>query len=192
MEDTNIEDVDSINNDTDQADNLEDAELEETDDVETLKQQKADLQKKQQSTYEQLKKAKGFERGEDGKWVKKTKPSTEKPDSVLVDEKKIYEVLEKRDLESLDLSDELKKEVSAYAKLKGVSVKVALNSEYIQFLKEKDDKKERIESASTGGSRTAPVKKNIGDIKLEEVDMRTPEGSKTFQEWEEHTKKELG
>lgn len=42
--------------------------------VETLKQ-------KNQSLYEQLKKAKGFERGEDGKWIKKQEPTvvTEKP-----------------------------------------------------------------------------------------------------------------
>ena len=61
---------------------------------------------------------------------------------------------EERDLESLELSDEIKSETKAYAKAKGISVREASKSEYIKFLSEKeaDKVRETEASASTKGT----------------------------------------
>ncbi len=100
--------------------------------------------------------------------------------------------LEKRDLDALDLSDELKKEVSTFAKVQGVSVKQALKSDYISYLKDKEDKKERINNASLGANRRGNVKKDYSEMTASDFDLRTPEGKAEFAKYEEHLKKELG
>lgn len=99
---------------------------------------------------------------------------------------------EKRELESIDLSDELKKEIQTYAKVQGVSVKKALNSEYISFLKEKEEKKEKIDNASLGSKRRASSKKDYSEMTASDFDLKTPEGKADFAKYEEHLKAELG
>ena len=61
--------------------------------------------------------------------------------------KAVDAVLEKRELEDLELGDELKREVQNYAKLNGVSIKKALSSDYISFLKEKEEKISKVNFA---------------------------------------------
>lgn len=100
--------------------------------------------------------------------------------------------LEKRDLDASDLSDELKKEVSTFAKVQGVSVKQALKSDYISYLQEKEEKKERTNNASLGGNRRANTKKDYSEMTASDFDLRTPEGKAEFAKYEEHLKKELG
>jgi hypothetical protein len=158
------------------------------DDLETLKERNKRL-------FERAKKAEGFERGEDGKWVKKPKPITEiKPkviEKVVTDESVINKVLDKRELESLDMSDTLKKEIETYANLKGISVKKALKSDYISFLVEKEEKDKKIDNASLGSGRRG-VKKDYENMKSTDFDMRTPEGKAEFAKWEDYTRKKLG
>jgi len=99
--------------------------------------------------------------------------------------------LEKRDLDALDLSDELKKEVSTYAKIQGVSVKKALSSDYISFLKDKEEKNQRIDDASLGSKRK-PTKKDYSDMKPSDFNLGTPEGKADFAKYEEHLRQQLG
>ena len=99
--------------------------------------------------------------------------------------------LEKRDLEATDLSDKLKKEVSTYAKVQGISIKKALNSDYISFLKEKEDKKEKIDNASLGSKRKA-TKKDYSEMTASNFDLKTPEGKAEFAKYEQHLREELG
>lgn len=191
-----FENIDSTNDETDQEDNLETTEeetsTEESDDVEALKEQNRKL-------FARAKKAEGFILKE-GKWTKKEekkKEEIQKPEPAIpADEEKIAKIisqtLEKRDLDSLELSDELKKEVHAYAKVKGISVVKALNSEYISFLKDKAEKKEKNEDASLGGNRKGTTKKNYKEMKSGDFDMSTPEGLAEFKKWEEYIKQELG
>jgi hypothetical protein len=146
--------------------------------------------------YARAKKAEGFIL-EDGKWIKKPKPAIEikkpeekKPETTDID-KLLDEKLEKRDLESLDLSDELKKEVQTYAKVQGISIKKALTSEYISFLKEKDEKKQKINNASISSSRKGFTKKDYSGAKAEDFDMRTPEGRAEFEKYKAYLKENL-
>ena len=154
------------------------------------------LKEANRQLFERAKKGEGFIKQEDGSWVKKPKPepkiepkqSAQAPDiDKLLDEK-----LEKRELESLDISDELKKEVQSYAKLNKVSIKKALDSDYIQFKKEKDDKKLKAEDASLGGNRKGTAKKDYANMTASDFDMKTEEGKVDFKKWEDFMRKTLG
>jgi hypothetical protein len=107
-------------------------------------------------------------------------------------EDKINEVLEKRELESLEVSDEMKKEIQDYAKLKNLSVKKAQTSEYILFRMEQEEKKEKIDNASIGGGRKPTTKKDYSEMKATDFDMRTPEGKADFAKYREEMRKKLG
>lgn len=100
--------------------------------------------------------------------------------------------LDKRDLDALDLSDELKKEVSTFAKVQGVSIKTALKSDYISFLSDKEAKKEKINNASLGANRRSNTKKDYSEMTASDFDLKTPEGKAEFAKYEEHIRKELG
>jgi len=188
--DNEIENIDSPNDEEVDIKGNEGDEPEETEDVDSLKKQN-------QSLYEQLKKAKGYERNDEGQWVKKTqpveiKPKVNNPNPKESDIDKLLDAkLEKRELDNLDLSDELKKEVSTYAKVQGISVKKALNSDYISFLKDKENKKELIENASLGSKRKS-IKKDYGEMTASDFDLRTPDGRAEFAKYEEHLKQQLG
>lgn len=116
---------------------------------------------------------------------------TTTPKEPVFDENKVLEVLEKRDLETLDLSDSLKKEVSNYAKLMNIPIKKAVSSDYISFLKEKEEKIDKINNASLGNSRK-PVTKDYGNMKPSDFDLRTPEGRADFAKYEDNLRKKLG
>lgn len=104
----------------------------------------------------------------------------------------IGKVLDKRELESLEMSDELKKEVQTYAKVQGVSVQKALTSNYISFLKEKEEKKKRAENASLGTRGKGITKKDYVDAKATDFDLTTPEGKADFAKYEDFLRKKLG
>jgi hypothetical protein len=167
-------------------DEIKTLESSDEDDVEILKERNSKL-------YARAKKAEGFTL-EDNKWVKKPKPEV-KPkviDKVVTDESVINKVLDKRELESLDLSDGLKREVETYAKVQGISVKKALSSDYISFLKEKEEKKQKIDDASLGSKRRANTKKDYSEMTASDFDLKTPDGKAEFAKYEDYLRKELG
>ena len=90
------------------------------------------------------------------------------------------EELEQREVDALDLSDELKSEVTKYAKLNKVSIKEAAKSNYITFLKDEADKKAKSEEASISSTRKTPAKKDYSDMSPKDFDPSTEEGRK---EW---------
>lgn len=120
----------------------------------------------------------------------KNKP-LEKPTPVGDLQKLVNETLEKRDLDALDLSESLKKEVAGYAKMKGLSINKALSSDYIVFLKEKEDKNERINNASLGSMRKS-ANRDFGSMKASDFDLKTPEGRADFSKYEDTLRKKLG
>jgi len=114
------------------------------------------------------------------------------PDKEPLSEDKILEVLEKRELESLEVSEEMKKEIQDYAKLKGINIKKAQNSDYIKFRMEQDEKKEKIDNASLGGGRKPTTKKDYSEMKATDFDMTTPEGKADYAKYKEDMRKKLG
>lgn len=177
-----IEDLDSTTED-DQTEDLEitsdDSSDEEIEDVEALKEKNTNLYARAKKAEAELKKL-------------KNQPKPEKKESVQPTREEILKVLDERELDSLDFGDELKKEVQNYAKISGVSIKKALSSDYIVFLKEKIEKKQRAEDASLGNKSRATVKRDYSTYNPGESDLRTPEGKADFAKWEDHVRKELG
>lgn len=173
------------------------------DEIETLGEDDDDpdtevLKERNKKLYARMKKAEGFEL-KDGKWIKKPKPAfvpkpTVNNNSKEADIDKLLDAkLEKRELEALDMSDELKKEVQTYAKNQNVSIKQALTSKYIKFLQEEEDKKQRTNDASIGGNRRVSIKKNYSEVqKATDFDMTTPEGRAEYSKYKESMKQKLG
>jgi hypothetical protein len=121
--------------------------------------------------------------------VKSELKTEQKEDDIEV---RIEAKFKERELSSLDLDSELKKEVEEYAKLKGTSINDALNSPYIQFMKEEKAKDVKNDNASIGGKRRTQTTKDYSDIKPTDFDLTTEEGRNEFAEYEKHIKSQLG
>ncbi len=104
-------------------------------------------------------------------------------------ETKVREQFEQRDLEELDYPDELKAEIKLLAKIQGVSVRKAAQDPYILFKKEKYDEEQRAEEA-TVSPKTKGRQVKFDSQTLPEVDMSTPEGRKTWEEYQEFLSKQ--
>jgi len=202
----NIENTNSINGENDQA--ILDTELEvttpetedDTDDAAVLKERLLQRDNANKQLFARAKKAEGFTL-QDGKWVKKSitptpvtpKPITSAPknddDVDTRISKGIMSALDQRDLEALDLTDEVKAEVSNLAKMKGITVKAALSTPYIKFLKEQDEMKNNAEIGSMPSGRKGTFTNNG---KVQAFDPRTEEGKKAAQKRDEELRKKLG
>lgn len=185
MENEN-ENLDSLNEETGQEEDLETTPPEETDDVDALKEQNRQLfarAKKAETALKEVKKEKPAE-------VKK--PIVVQPvnDDVIL--QKIDERFEKRELDALEMSDDLKQEVQAYAKLNKVSIRKAVDSDYIQFKKEKADQQAKVEDASLGGGKRAHSSKDYSQMQANDFNLKTKEGKEEFKKWEEWVKASLG
>lgn len=130
-------------------------EVEETDDVASLKQ-------KNQELYEQLQKAKGKVRGEDGKWIRKTetaKPAqsveTQKTDGLSINDVRALVSVHEDDVE----------DVTEYARFRGVSVSEALKSNTLKnIISENAEKRKTAEATNTNASRRGTTKPTGEDL----------------------------
>jgi len=116
----------------------------------------------------------------------KEEKSEEKSPSDI--ERLIDERFDQRELDISDLSDELKKEVQAYAKVQGIRIKDALNSEYIGFLKGKEEQRKKEEEASTSFKRKSQAGRDFSKMSPEDFDLTTEEGQKGFEEYKKWLK----
>lgn len=114
------------------------------------------------------------------------KPTKEEtPDFDKLVDQKLNERLEARDLDALDLPDELKAEVKDLAKLKGIPVREAANLPYILSRKETIEKEKRLAEASPKRSKQGGYPKNIDPSKPlnpKDFNMNTDEGRKAWRE----------
>jgi len=107
------------------------------------------------------------------------------PDIDKLVDQKLNERLEARELESLDLSDELKGEIKDLAKLKGISVREAAQLPYILNRKEEIEKEERLKKATPKRSKGKTYTPNFDPAKPlnpEDFDFDSEEGVKAWQE----------
>jgi len=116
----------------------------------------------------------------------KEEKSEEKSPSDI--ERLIDEKFDQRELDISDLSDELKKEVQAYAKVQGIRIKDALNSEYIGFLKGKEEQEKKEEEASTSFKRKSQAGRDYSKMSPKDFDLTTEEGQKGFEEYKKWLK----
>jgi acetylornithine deacetylase/succinyl-diaminopimelate desuccinylase-like protein len=88
--------------------------------------------------------------------------------------------LEERDLNDLDLADELKEEVKKIAKLNNISVKKALSDPYIVFKKTEYEKEARVSEAAISRKNNSSGRKSYTEETIAEIDVSTPEGRAEF------------
>ena len=139
--------------------------------------QKISWREKAQATSEKPK-----DTPEDGK---KPDKKGEASDIDKIVDQKLNERMEARELESLDLSDELKAEVQDLAKLKGISVREAAQLPYIQARKEELAREERIKNATPKRSNKGSFASEVDPSKPlnpEDFDFDSEEGRKAWRE----------
>jgi predicted Zn-dependent protease len=113
-----------------------------------------------------------------------TKPKTEVEDVSKLVQSGIDAALDAEKLNEIELTDEAKSELKAYAQSKGITVRQALKSDYFTFLKKGEDDKKREEEASISGTSPKPAAKvSYSKDKPPEVDMSTPEGQAAYEKW---------
>lgn len=134
-------------------------------------------------------KIKWRERATAGKTEKGTESKDDEGSKAVDIEAKVREQFEQRDLEELNYPDELKAEIKQLAKIQGVSVRKAAQDPYILFKKEKYDEEQRAEEA-TVSPKTKGRQVKFDSQTLPEVDMATPEGRKTWEEYQEFLSKQ--
>ncbi len=107
----------------------------------------------------------------------------QKPQEVDVD-KLLDEKLNERDLSSMDLSDNLKSEVRAYAKVKNIHYRDAEKSEYISFLKQKEAEKITADEASaTSKGTTIKAKRDFANLSEEDIKNLDDDSFKGYKSW---------
>ena len=98
--------------------------------------------------------------------------------------KEVEEKMEMKELESLELSDELKTEVKSYAKVNNVPYREALKSPYMQFRKKEADEQIKSEEASISSTHKTMAKQDFSEMSPKDFDMSTPQGRKDFEEYD--------
>ncbi|RLB78568.1 MAG: hypothetical protein DRH24_14205 [Deltaproteobacteria bacterium] len=108
-------------------------------------------------------------------------------------DKMIEAKLREKELEELDVSDTIKEEIRKHIKVGTYkSVKEALNSPYISFLKKQEEEKKRAEQASISPTQRGGggAKRDFSEMSPKDFDLTTPEGRKEFHEYLEWLKKQ--
>lgn len=153
------------------------------------------LREKNKQLFARAKKAEGFVL-KDGQWVKKTKPAPAKPAAPAKPEggdqeqptdvnTAVQAALDKRDLDAMEISDNVKSEIKKYAKLNKVTIQEAAKSDYISFLKKQESDKAAADDAAAGGGprKTQPITNFTEDTKPEDFDLTTEEGRKSWESY---------
>ncbi|MFA5395226.1 MAG: hypothetical protein WC346_04330 [Methanogenium sp.] len=107
------------------------------------------------------------------------------PDLDKLVDQKLSERLEARELETLELTDELKEEVKELAKLKGISVREAAKLPYILSRKEEVEREERLKKATPKRSKRGsfvPSYDPAKPLNPDDFDFDTKEGVEAWQE----------
>ena len=131
-------------------------------------------------------------------WSLKEAVAEEKPMAEVkaepVDLDKMIEAkLREKEIEELDVSDTIKEEIRKHIKVGTYkSVKEALNSPYISFLKQQEEEKRKAEQASISPTQRGGggAKKDFSEMSPKDFDVSTPEGRKEFEEYVEWLKKQ--
>ncbi len=105
-------------------------------------------------------------------------------------DEKLDERLEKRDLDSLDYPDELKAEIQKVAKITNKSIKEAIKDPYIASKIEVVNKERELDGASISRTNKSGNKVKPSFDNPPDVDIKTPEGQKKWDEWKEEIRKQ--
>lgn len=150
--------VDTQNDEIEEVEPLEEGE----DDVEAIKAYNAKITEQNKQLFARAKKAEGFVKDKDGKWVRETKPvvattETKKEATIVADTSKLSQkdllTIARAEIEDEDIDD-----VVEYATLKKISVADALKSTIMKaILADKAEARKVAAGTSTGKTRRSNV-----------------------------------
>jgi len=166
-----LETTDSLNGDLETADSQNG---EEEVDVEAIKKENAELKKTNQELYEREKKAKGFVRGTDGKWIK---PEPKEPKEEKT-ETKSDDGLSTRDTVAIMRNnvheDDIEK-VKKAAKVLGLEVADALKDDIVKgILKRSEEERTSANASHTGGGGKVTSKMTDESLLNEAMEGKPP------------------
>lgn len=144
---------------------------------ETVEQRAERLESSNKQLFERAKKAEGFVKGEDGKWTKPPKSTTNNAPAATViapnqDQNNNLSTVDTYALIDAKVPQEDIGEVAEYAKFKKISIADALKTPFVQgVLKENAEKRNIAEATNTGGS-----KRTTGKTSPEEVMANASKG----------------
>lgn len=105
-------------------------------------------------------------------------------------DKKLDERLAQRDLDEMDTSDEIRKEIGDWAKFKGITVKQAARAPHIVLKMDEYEKEQKAEAATISRTnRASGSKKTYTFDSPPNVDMSTKEGREEWQSFLDAMKK---
>lgn len=161
-------------------------------DAEELAQKTKELKKKLAIAIKQKRKwrEKATKPPEKEKEEKSQKTEKGKPEELDLDQK-IEAKLREREIEGLDVSDKIKQEIKRHLDAGTFkSVKEAKSSDYIQYLIQKEQEKEKQEKASISPTHTGKggAKKDFSEMSFSDFDLTTKEGREKFAEYKKWLK----
>jgi hypothetical protein len=98
-------------------------------------------------------------------------------------DERVAKVLEKRDLDSMEYPDELKKQIAQVAKINSISIKKAVADPYIASKIKAWEKEQGIDEASISRNNRAGKSNPNDEMTPPDVDFSTPEGRKEYDDW---------
>lgn len=104
--------------------------------------------------------------------------------------KVVSEQLEKRDLDALEYSDDLKKEIQRIAQVQNIPIKQALRDPYIVFQIGEEEKAAKTEASSISRNNRSAGKKAYSLDNPPQVDMATEAGRKAWDAFKESLKQQ--
>ena len=105
-------------------------------------------------------------------------------------DEKLEERLVRRDIDALDYSDDIKKEISDYAKYKGLTIKQAELAPHIVPLIEQFEKQRKTEESSSSRTHRAGGEMTHTDV-APEVSWDDPESVKKYEAWKDEERKKF-
>ena len=114
-----------------------------------------------------------------------TKAQSFDPDTIRKEaEEAVKRTIEQRDLEELEVSDEIKENIRRIAQLTGTSVRKAAQDPYIQSLKEREEQTRKLaEAAENGAKKGVAVSYDPSKpLNPTDFDLSTEEGRSAWEQ----------
>ena len=175
----------SPSEETPDLDELWSEEAEDEEGIAALKQQGRQLAEQNKKLGDQLKKVDEINKRlfARAKKAEGQKPSSKAglPEEELTSA--VNKVLDEREWSSLELSEDLKRELKSYAQANNLTAKQALASPFRTFLQGQEEAKRKVEEASIGGKRRAPSMQDFSKVSPGNFDLSTPEGQEQYEKY---------
>jgi len=189
METENLNSDNGENVDIDTTENIEPVDGETTESTEETPEEKiAKLEETNKQLFARAKKAEDKAKNKSESPTDKVEVKTDTSDIANIVGQEVQKVLDSQVLDALEVRDDTKKSLKSFANAEGLTINEAMKSDYFIYLKEKDEKAQKVDEASLGKKQGTPSKRNFDLKNTPKVDMSTDEGQETWKAWKQYLK----